>query len=157
MPEILGFSPQLLLDDIINEANESIVECVDAVEVFLERWAKSRAERLGGNWDGFVEIEQVRIYSNGLLSSTKDDAFQGMNSFQMMLESYTDIAFDVFEVWSLRNIFAINPGLKVVAPHHKGLNLETRAEDETALMSDIEDLRQKIDNVRIHAKSFSSK
>lgn len=59
MPEILGFSPQLLLDDIINEANLAIIECVDAVEVFLERWADDRAARVGETWDGYMEIEQV--------------------------------------------------------------------------------------------------
>lgn len=71
-----------------------------------------------------------------------------MNAFQMMLESYMDVAFDAFETWSLRNIFAIKPGMPVVAPHHKGLDLENKGEEEAELLTEVEDLRRRINNVR---------
>ena len=66
----------------------------------------------------------------------------------MLLESHTDVAFDFFETWSLRNVFYVRPELSVVAPHHRGLDLTVKGEEETELMAEIEELRQKIDNVR---------
>lgn len=134
LPELLGFSPQLLLDDIINIANNAVTETVNGMEEFLLRWANDRAKSLqdGKGWDGNQDIEQ------------------GLVAFQTLLESHTDIAFDFFELWSLRNIFAIPADLPVVAPHQKGLDLETTPELEQELMSEIEELRRKIDNVRIY-------
>lgn len=130
LPELLGFSPQLLLDDIINVANNAVTETVDGMEIFLLRWAEQRAETAGSDWDKNQDIEQ------------------GLVAFQTLLESHTDIAFDFFEIWSLRNIFAIPADLPIVAPHHKGLNLQSSPEEERELMSEIDELRRKIDNVR---------
>lgn len=69
-------------------------------------------------------------------------------TFQTLLESHTDIAFDLFEAWSLRNIFALPADLHVIAPHHQGLNLNERPDEEMELMAEIEELRRKIENVR---------
>jgi kinetochore protein Mis12/MTW1 len=128
LPELLGFSPQLLLDDIINSANDAVTETVDAMEEFLQRWAEERAEA-AGDWDSTQEVEQ------------------GLVSFQTLLESHTDIAFDFFEAWSLRNIFAFPADLPIVTRHHEGLNLEETPEREMELLAEIEELRRKIDNV----------
>ena len=59
LPEVLGFSPQLLLDDIISEANQSIYFCTDALEKILDEWMKQRKEA-GSSWDGTKEVEEVR-------------------------------------------------------------------------------------------------
>jgi kinetochore protein Mis12/MTW1 len=131
LPELLGFSPQLLLDDIINVTNNAVNETVDAMEIFMLRWAKERAQTAAGkDWDSKQDIEQ------------------GLVAFQTLLESHIDIAFDFFELWSLRNIFAIPADLPIVAPHHKGLDLQSEPERELELMAEIEELRRKIDNVR---------
>lgn len=61
LPEILGFHPQLLLDDIINAANEPIYQCTEFVSSFMLAWAEERA-KVNGNIDEeevSVEIEQV--------------------------------------------------------------------------------------------------
>lgn len=132
LPELLGFSPQLLLDDIINVANNAVTETVDGMEEFLTRWARERQQTKGEeDWDSTAEVEQ------------------GLVAFQTLLEQHVDIAFDFFEIWSLRNIFAIPSDLPIVAPHHKGLDLQTTPEQERELMTEIEELRRKIDNVRI--------
>jgi kinetochore protein Mis12/MTW1 len=130
LPEILEFSPQLLLDDIINYANEAITNTVDALEGFLFRWASEREQRVKEDWDSTQEVEQ------------------GLVAFQTLLESHTDIAFDFFETWSLRNIFAIPADLPVVVPHQEHLDLEYPPERETELMTEIDELRRKIDAVR---------
>jgi kinetochore protein Mis12/MTW1 len=135
LPEILGFSPQLLLDDIINIANNAVQDGVNGMEEFLQKWADERAAREGGDWDSTQEVEQ------------------GLVAFQTLLEYHTDIAFDFFEAWSLRNIFAIPSGvlegrLPVVVPHQEGLDLTCTPEREQGLIDECHELRQKIDNVR---------
>ena len=44
LPEALDFLPQLLLDDIINVANNTVTNGVNGMEEFLQRWADTRAE-----------------------------------------------------------------------------------------------------------------
>ena len=83
MPELLGFSPQLLLDDIIEGANDTILQCVEGLEPFLKRWAEKRevevaeGKIVGGGktgkgkekeWDGGQCVEQVIFTFNCLLS-----------------------------------------------------------------------------------------
>ena len=43
--EALGFSPQLLLDDIINTANNAVQVGVDGMEEFLQKWADEKARQ----------------------------------------------------------------------------------------------------------------
>ncbi|KAJ6596767.1 hypothetical protein B0H10DRAFT_2441763 [Mycena sp. CBHHK59/15] len=89
LTEALGFSPQLLLDDIINQ----------------------RAQL--DDDDGTQEVEQ------------------GLVAFQTLLEFHTDVAFDFFEAWSLRNIFAT-------------------PECEQELMDEVEELRNQIENLIVY-------
>ncbi|KXN81469.1 Centromere protein mis12 [Leucoagaricus sp. SymC.cos] len=128
--EALGFSPQLLLDDIINVANQAVQDGVNGMEEFLQKWTDQRAEKLGGDWDGTQEVEQ------------------GLVAFQTLLEYHTDIAFDFFEAWSLRNIFAVSSDLPVVLPHQEKLDLGATPERELELVDEIEQLRRKIDAER---------
>jgi len=79
---------------------------------------------------------------------------QGMHSFQTLLEAHTDLAFDFFEAWSHRNIFVINANLPVVAPHHKGLDLETPPETERELQIEVESSRRKLEHVRVDSRYF---
>ncbi|KAJ3530618.1 hypothetical protein NM688_g7684 [Phlebia brevispora] len=137
LPELLGFVPQFLLDDIIDTANDAVRQAVEAMEVFLRRWASEREKKVEGDWDSTQEIEQ------------------GLVAFQTLLNSHVDIAFDFFEAWSLRNIFAIPPDLPLVAPHHAGLDLEYTANEETELVNEIKELRRKIQAQRKLQRLFS--
>ncbi|KIJ63312.1 hypothetical protein HYDPIDRAFT_29570 [Hydnomerulius pinastri MD-312] len=130
LPEILEFSPQLLLDDIINFANEAITNAVDGLEEFLFRWATDREQRVKEDWDSTQEVEQ------------------GLVAFQTLLEYHTDIAFDFFETWSLRNIFAIPADLPIVVPHQAGLDLSREPDREAELLAEIDEVRKKIDAQR---------
>ncbi|KAH9955837.1 Mis12 protein-domain-containing protein [Russula dissimulans] len=127
LPEILSFSPNFLLDDIINIANDGVGRAVDAMEDFLNRWAETRLEQ-EPDWDADKELEQ------------------GLVSFQTLLEFHTDIAFDFFEAWSLRNIFAVTPDLPLVVPHHAGLDLDQPQEKENELLAEIDQLHRQIEN-----------
>jgi kinetochore protein Mis12/MTW1 len=126
LPELLGFSPQFVLDQIINIANNAVQQSVDAIEAFLRRWADDRAVKLDGDWDSTQEIEQ------------------GLVAFQTLLESHVDIALDFFEVWCMRNIFVVPADLPIVVPHQRGLNLDQPPEKEQELLAEIEDLRRRI-------------
>ena len=60
LPEILGFHPQLLLDDIINAANEPIYQCTEFVSAFMVGWATERKQQSKKDQeDVSKEIEQV--------------------------------------------------------------------------------------------------
>ena len=134
LPELLGVSPHFVLDTIVNISNNSVEHCVDAMEGFLTGWAEKRADKLkesGGDWDSKQEIEQ------------------GIVSFQTLLESHMDIALDFFEVWCMRNIFTIPAELPVVVPHQAGLVLDQPASREQELLAEIDDLRRRIQVVRI--------
>lgn len=130
LPELLGFVPQFLLDDIVDTANDAVRQAVDAMEQFLERWADARKQK-HADWDSTQEIEQ------------------GLVAFQTLLNSHVDIAFDYFELWCLRNIFATPSDLPLIAPHQAGLNLDGKAEEEEAVVSEIKELRRKIKAVRV--------
>jgi len=139
IPEILSFSPHFLLDDTINIANDGVGRAVDAMEDFLNRWAETRLER-EPEWADAADKELER----------------GLVSFQTLLEFHTDIAFDFFEAWSLRNIFAVTPpDLPLVVPHQTGLDLDLdldldqrSPEKEAELLAEIDELRRKIENQR---------
>ena len=59
VPELLGFSPQMLLDDIIDAVADANTLCMQAMELFMQRWANKRTPKLGENWDGQEAVEQV--------------------------------------------------------------------------------------------------
>lgn len=136
LPELLGFVPQFLLDDIVDTANDAVKQAVDAMEQFLERWASSRRAS-NADWDSTQEIEQ------------------GLVAFQTLLNTHVDIAFDFFETWSLRNIFAVPGDLPVVAPHQEGLEMDRTEEEELGLEAEIRELRKRIHAVRALPSSLT--
>lgn len=130
LPEALGFSPQILLDDIINTVNDTVAEGVNGMEGFLRHWADRRSE-INKDWDSTEELEQ------------------GLVAFMTLLEHHTDVALDFFEAWALKNIFSIPPDLPVVLPHQQGLDLTIKPEREAELVDEIAGLRKKLDQVYI--------
>jgi len=131
--EALGFSPQLLLDDIINIANNAVQDGVNGMEEFLQKWADERVAK--------GESSQANI------ESTTQEVEQGLVAFQTLLEHHTDIAFDFFEAWCLRNIFMIPQDLPIVLPHQEKLDLTVTPEREQELMDEVEELRKGLDAV----------
>ena len=109
--EALGFSPRLLLDDIIrvNTANNAVQDRVNGIEEFLQKWANEKLAK--------TQLESV-LGSDVIMHEVE----QGFVAFQTLLEHHTDIAFDFFEAWCLRNIFMIPSDLTIVLPHQEGLH-----------------------------------
>ena len=131
--EALGFSPQLLLDDIINTANNAVQDGVNGMEEFLQKWADERLAKT-----------QSSLGSDAIMHEVE----QGLVAFQTLLEHHTDIAFDFFEAWCLRNIFMIPSDLPIVLPHQEGLDFTTTVEKEQELVDEVEQLRKRLDEVR---------
>jgi kinetochore protein Mis12/MTW1 len=133
--EALGFSPQLLLDDIINTANNAVQDGVNGMEEFLQKWADEKLAKT-----------QSVLGSDAIMHEVE----QGLVAFQTLLEHHTDIAFDFFEAWCLRNIFMIPTDLPVVLPHQEGLDFTITVEKEQELVDEVEQLRKRLDEVRSH-------
>lgn len=159
--EALGFSPQLLLDDIINIANNAVQDGVNGMEEFLVKWVEEREER------NKLKPKEPEPPVKGKKGKKKQDQLQdsedmtaeieqGLVAFQTLLEYHTDIAFDFFEAWSLRNIFFIPPDLEkggvVVLPHYEGADLTDTTgkgeEKERDLVEQMEELRKRLDEQR---------
>ncbi|KAF9057008.1 Mis12 protein-domain-containing protein [Panaeolus papilionaceus] len=144
--EALGFSPQLLLDDIINIANNAVQDGINGMEQFLNNWADARVSKAESSASA-SDADKAEA-----LEATTHEVEQGLVAFQTLLEHHTDIAFDFFEAWCLRNIFMIPKGLPVVLPHQEGLDLtltgEQAVEREAELRDEVERLRERLDGER---------
>ncbi|KAG8811530.1 hypothetical protein FRC18_003426 [Serendipita sp. 400] len=111
--------------------NETMYDGTARVEEFLNNWIEEREE-------AGEDVEPLR-----------KEVEYGMLALQTLLESYGDLAFDLFEAWSHRNIFTVSPDLPIVAPHHRGLDLEVPAGRERELNIEVETLRRKVENMRL--------
>ncbi|KAG8941876.1 hypothetical protein FRC04_004053 [Tulasnella sp. 424] len=124
LPDILGFAPQLLVDDLLDIGYDAIAKATGALETYLDT-----------NWLPGRPIED------------QNEAYAGLVAFQTLLQSHLDKAFDAFELWSLKNVFALpNPEeVPIVLPHQTGLDLTATEQEENALNKEIEELRAKVD------------
>lgn len=126
LPDILGFSPQLVVDDLLDIGYDAIGKATEALEAYLhEHWLPGKS------------------------NEEHDQADAGLVAFQTLLQSHLDKAFDAFEMWSLKNVFALPDPTQVplVLPHQKGLNLAVTEQEENTLNNEIDELRRKIDAV----------
>ncbi|VDC05340.1 unnamed protein product [Peniophora sp. CBMAI 1063] len=142
--ELLGFSPHLLLDDMIDVANTAVGQAVEAMEKQLERWAAAYNTTANTPNSSGKKKEPLTP------EEQEQEIEQGMVAFQTLIEFHTDVAFDYLETWSLRNIFTFNAELvpKIVVPHQAGLNLDMRPQEESEILAELEELRVQIDNQR---------
>jgi kinetochore protein Mis12/MTW1 len=61
--ELLGFQPQLLLDELMSAVNETIYESTARVEEYLNQWIDEK-EKAGENVEPLKrELEHVRLIS----------------------------------------------------------------------------------------------
>ncbi|KAH6915694.1 Mis12 protein-domain-containing protein [Coprinopsis sp. MPI-PUGE-AT-0042] len=160
--EALGFAPQLLLDDIINIANNAVQDGVNGMEEFLIKWVEEREEkRKNAPPEPPAKRKKGKKHAKAAEEEAEDltqEVEQGLVAFQTLLEYHTDIAFDFFEAWSLRNIFFIPPELEhgdvVVLPHYEGANLTgveggtSVVDKEREMMEETEELRKRLDEQR---------
>ena len=122
--EILGFAPQLLIDDLVNAAIDVSDKAAEAMETHFNIWYDKHPE---------ADAQQAEV---------------GLTAFHTLISSTLDKALDAFEHWCLNNVFKIPPDLPIVMPHHKGLDLTVPPEVEAEVVSEIDELRRKINTVR---------
>ncbi|KAJ2932773.1 hypothetical protein H1R20_g4307, partial [Candolleomyces eurysporus] len=136
------------------------------MEEFLVKWVEEREERQA------KEPKEPEPPAKGKKGKKKaeqpkepedmtHEIEQGLVAFQTLLEYHTDIAFDFFEAWSLRNIFFIPPefekGRVVVLPHYEGADLGNTSSSggsskseakERELVEELDELRKRLDEQR---------
>jgi kinetochore protein Mis12/MTW1 len=67
--EILGYHPQLLLDELMSSVNETIYESISSVEEFLNKWIDGKEEK-GENVEHLrKELDQVSPASSSFLNA----------------------------------------------------------------------------------------
>ncbi|KAG8717035.1 hypothetical protein FRC09_014843 [Ceratobasidium sp. 395] len=129
LTELLGFVPQLLLDDIADAATDTVNNAIEGLEDYLRKWLASRDQQPPSD-DLEAEIE------NGLLE------------FHTLLCGHRDMSIDMLETWSMRNVFYVPPELKIVMPHQRGLDLSVPAGRDVKAQVELDVLRRKIENAR---------
>ena len=112
---------------------------VNGMEEFLQKWANEKLAKT-----------QSLLGSDAIMHEVE----QGLVAFQTLLEYHTDIAFDFFEAWCLRNIFMISSDLPIVLPHQEGLDFTITVEKEQELVDEVEQLRKRLDEVRLLILTF---
>ncbi len=138
LTEILGFQPQLLIDDLLDSGYDAISKATEALEQYLEKdWLPDKS---------LADQEHVMA---------------GLVSFHTLLQDHMNRSFDAFEHWSLKNVFALPDvegpnGMQIILPHQKGLDLTIKEDEEIKTMREIDELRRKVAAVRFHHSRSSS-
>ncbi|RKP34092.1 centromere protein Mis12, partial [Dimargaris cristalligena] len=88
--EHFGFTPLSCIDDIINAVNDILYQATSSLERFITK-----------------EMGEC------------PEAEQGIHQIETLLENAVDKYFDIFELYSLRNIFSIPPDANITLPHHE--------------------------------------
>ncbi|KAJ1300707.1 hypothetical protein OPQ81_002353 [Rhizoctonia solani] len=131
LTELLGFVPQLLLDDIADAATDTVNNAIDGLEVYLRNeWLPKRTSSTPSQEDLEAEIDS------------------GLLEFQTLLCGHRDMSIDMLEAWSMRNVFCVPEGLKIVMPHQKGLDMNTPQGRDVQLQVELDVMRRKIENAR---------
>ncbi|CAE6508677.1 unnamed protein product [Rhizoctonia solani] len=131
LTELLGFVPQLLLDDLADAATDTVNNGIDGLEVYLRNeWLPRRTSTSPSQEDLEAEIDS------------------GLLEFQTLLCGHRDMSIDMLEAWSMRNVFCIPEGLKIVMPHQKGLDMNTPQGKDVQLQVELDVMRRKIENAR---------
>jgi kinetochore protein Mis12/MTW1 len=132
LTEVLGVSPQILLDDYTNIAHENVRQTTEGLEVGVRDWIERE-----------VSMEQRTACLAELES--------GVIALQTLIDSHSDFAFDLFEVWVWRNIFDVpaNAVQHIVMPHHEGLDLSITEKQEFEACEELAMLRRKLEAVSL--------
>ena len=136
LTELLGFVPQLLLDDIADAATDTVSNAIDGLEAYLRNdWLANHPAQDGQKQTMTDELE-AEIES-------------GLLEFHTLLCGHRDMSIDMLETWSMRNVFFVPPGLSIVMPHQKGLDLSTPHGKDVQMQVELDVLRRKIENVSL--------
>lgn len=148
LTEHLGFAPLTLIDEVINDVNQIMYNCTDALERFLIKRRESQIQSLRENTDKSLRPEHDSVFP-------LDEIKLGAAELETLLVSHVDKNFDKFELYTLRNILTIPMDLVeggwVRLKHHEGLDLSAPI--------DLEDLNRSnhlmkplIDNINLELR-----
>lgn len=107
LTEHLGFAPLTLIDEVINDVNQIMYNCTDALERFLMKRREAQLQQLGKptNDDGDVVMDSNLPELAGVFPA--DEIRLGAAELETLLVSHVDKNFDKFELYTLRNIFTM--------------------------------------------------
>lgn len=116
LTEHLGFAPLTLIDEVINDVNQIMYNCTDALERFL---TKRRDSQLASSALAFP-AEEIR---------------NGAAELETLLVLHVDRNFDKFELYTLRNILTLPRDLVeggwIRLKHHEDIELPADGRPDT--------------------------
>lgn len=117
LTEHLTYTPLSFVDDVINAVNTLLYQAVEALEQFLTN---------GSNAQG-------------------DEIALGIHQLETLLENAVDRNFDKFELYVLRNVFAMPQDLEpyFLLQHHHGIAFD-KLDGEADMSIKVHDARQKL-------------
>lgn len=122
LTEHLGFAPLTLIDEVINDVNQIMYNCTDALERFLVKRRATQIQNLRENGDETLHPKHDAVFP-------LDEINLGAAELETLLVSHVDKNFDKFELYTLRNILTIPMDLVeggwIRLKHHEDLDLNS--------------------------------
>ncbi|KAF2103721.1 hypothetical protein NA57DRAFT_22339, partial [Rhizodiscina lignyota] len=150
LTEHLRYTPLTILDDIINTVNLLVNRAVDAVETGLltaDPETLGFAERAAAEHAG----READEYGQDFYPEMRPEIEEGVHKLETLLATNVDRNFDKFEIFALRNIFAVEPDLVpwVRLGHYQDLNLPSPASSDPNITPEsLRLLRRKLQETR---------
>ncbi|CAG8733591.1 1002_t:CDS:2 [Cetraspora pellucida] len=113
--EHFGFAPISVIDDVINSVNDLLYTAIMGLEQFV--------------------LSEL---------NSSEEVDQGIHQVETLLESLVDHHFDMFEIYTLRNIFAIPDKLEIVLPHREGMDFTLDQAKEERVDQELDAMRKKV-------------
>ncbi|ODV61236.1 MIND complex subunit MTW1 [Ascoidea rubescens DSM 1968] len=155
LTEHFGFPPISVIDDIFNAVNELMAKCVDAISNYLiQSSLKFNLTEFDNNLkNNSNSTNSSKNFKSQLKSQIQDEIDIGTAKLETLLESSIDKSFDIFELYTLRNIFNIDSNLidnnYLILNHHKSLKSFNK-KNISINKSDYLDLIEKINILENH-------
>lgn len=131
LTEHLGFAPLTLIDEVINDVNQIMYNCTDALERFLMKRRESQLQELNKNAnsdDDVLMSGNTELEVNSQVFPAEEIRL-GAAELETLLVSHVDKNFDKFELYTLRNIFTIPRDLVeggwIRLKHHASIDSES--------------------------------
>lgn len=137
LTEHLGFAPLTLIDEVINDVNQIMYNCTDALERFLIKRRATQIQKLRENGDTTLHPQNDAIFP-------LDEIKLGAAELETLLVSHVDKNFDKFELYTLRNIFTIPMDLV----EGGWIRLKHHEEMEISPSDDLDDTNRNNDQIK---------
>ncbi|KAF5210408.1 putative kinetochore-associated protein [Clavispora lusitaniae] len=153
LSEHLGFAPLTLIDEVINDVNQIMYNCTDALERFLLKRREVQVQALQNAKQG--SGSNPNSMNGDYVSSSVfplEEIKSGAAELETLLVSHVDKNFDKFELYTLRNILTIPRDLVeggwIRLKHHEGLDLGLSLESSDGSNAN-EVMKQLISNINL--------